>query len=122
MTGFISEFRRRHPKLTLFGEKLFKDNVTFLAAAVSWRLLTSIVPILVGLVAISSLFLHDPATQRSVIDHLSNALQGTLHPQEIRQIVTGSIQHTGVFAIIGIIGILWGGTNVGNAFSTVFQP
>jgi membrane protein len=120
--GFISGFFHKHPSLNLFIHKVMQDNITFLASAVAWTLLTSVVPIVVGLVAISSLFLRDPASQRAIVDHLSNALQGTLQPQDIKQLVTTSIQHSGILALIGIVGILWGGSNVGGAFSTVFQP
>lgn len=98
------------------------DNITFLASAVAWTLLTSVVPIVVGLIAISNLFLRDPASQRAVIDHLSNALQGTLTPRELKDLVMASIQHSGVLLITGIAGILYGGSNVGGTFSTVFQP
>jgi membrane protein len=120
--GHITRSLHRHPNLELFLKKVMKDNITFLASAVSWTLLTSIVPIVAGLVGISSLFLRDPATQQSVINHLSYALQGALQPQDITQMVKTTIQHRGVFGIIGIVGFLWGGMNVGGAFSTVFQP
>ena len=118
----LSDVLHRHPDLNLFIHKVMQDNITFLASAVAWTLLTSVVPIVVGLVAISSLFLHDPASQRAVVDHLSSALQGTLQPQEIKQLVSTSIRHRGVLALIGIVGVLWGGCNVGGSFSTVFQP
>jgi YihY family inner membrane protein len=120
--GFIRRFLQRHPTLELFIQKVIKDNITFLASAVAWSLLTSLVPIVVGLVAISSIFLRDPSAQQTVVDHLSYALQGTLQPSDIRHIVTNSIQHRGLLALIGIIGILWGGSKVGGSFSTVFQP
>lgn len=80
---FISDFLRRHPSLDLFMQKVMRDNITFLASAVGWTLLTSVVPIVVGLMAISNLFLRDPASQRAVVDHLSSALQGTLTPHDI---------------------------------------
>jgi len=120
--GFVANFLHRHPNLNLFIHKVMQDNITFLASAVAWSLLTSVVPVLVGLVALSSAFLHDPAGQRAVVDHLSGMLQGTLKPGEIRQLVTASTRHGGVLALGGIVGILWGGSNVGGAFSTVFQP
>lgn len=99
-----------------------RDNITFLASAVSWTLLTSIAPIVIGLVAISNVFLRNPDSQRAVVDHLSSALQGTLTPRDIKSLVTTSIRHSGVLAILGIVGILYGGSNVGGSFSTVFQP
>src|SRR5579864_5432975 len=120
--GFMSDFLRRHPSLNLFIHKVMQDNITFLASAVAWALLTSVVPIVIGLVAISSLFLRDPASQRAVVDHLSSALQGTLEPRDIKLLVTTSVEHRGVLAVIAIVGVLWGGSNVGGVFSTVFQP
>jgi membrane protein len=81
-----------------------------------------VVPIVVGLVAISGIFLRDPSSQHAVVDHLSNALQGTLQPKDIQLLVTTSIRHQSIFAIIGFVGIAWGGSNVGGSFSTVFQP
>ena len=118
----VSDFLHRHPDLDLFIHKVMQDNITFLASAVAWTLLTSVVSIVVGLVAISSLLLRDPASQRVVVDHLSSALQGTLQPQDINHLVSASIQHRGALLLIGIVGILWGGSNVGGVFSTVFQP
>ncbi len=115
-------FLHRHPNLDLFVRKVMQDNITFLASAVAWTLLTSVVPVIVGLAAISSLLLRDPASQRAVVDHLSSALQGTLQPQDIRHLVSTSVQNRGALVLIGIVGILWAGSNVGGAFSTVFQP
>jgi hypothetical protein len=40
----------------------------------------------------------------------------------MQKVMTTSIQHSGVLAIIGIVGTLYGGSNVGGVFSTVFQP
>lgn len=119
---FVTGFFQRHPSLVLFARKVVQDNITFLASAVAWTLLTSIVPIVVGLVAISSLFLKDPASRQVVVDKLSSALQGTLQPQDIELLVTTSIRKSSVLALIGVVGILWGGSNVGGSFSTVFQP
>ncbi len=118
----ITNLLDRHPTINLFIQKVMHDNITFLASAVAWTLLTSIVPIVVGLVAISSLFLHDQASQQIVVNHLSYALQGTLQPDEIHQLVTATIRHRGLFVLIGFIGVLYGGSNVGGSFSTVFQP
>jgi membrane protein len=118
----ITDFLHRHPDLDLFIQKVMRDNITFLASAVSWTLLTSIVPILVGLVAISSLLVRDPASENAVVDHLSYALQGSLAPQDIQQLVDTMTHHRGVLFVVGLVGVLYGGSNVGGSFSTVFQP
>jgi len=98
-----------------------KDNCGMLAGYVSWSILTSVVPIVVGLVAISGLFLRSPSAQRQVVTHLSQALQNALTPGELDNLVKASVQHTGLLFVIGILGALWGGSNVGGALSTAFQ-
>jgi membrane protein len=81
----------------------------------------SIVPVLVGLVAISGLFLRSASARAQVVSHLSNALQGALSTREIEQLVTVSTQHAGLLGLIGFVGVLWGGSSIGGAISTAFQ-
>lgn len=103
-------------------KKLGKDNIGVLASIVSWNVLTSLVPILVGLIAISGVFLrNNPSAQQSVISHLSQALQGVLSQSDLKNLVSAMTQHTGLLGIIGFAGVLWGGASVGGAISTVFQ-
>jgi membrane protein len=84
--------------------------------------LTSLVPILVGLIAISGFFLrNNPSAQQSVISHLSLALQGVLSRTDLKNLVNAMTRHTGLLGIIGFAGVLWGGASVGGAISTVFQ-
>ncbi len=104
-----------------FLSKVQKDNIGMLAAFLSWTLLTSLVPIVVGLVAISSLFLRSPQTQQAIVSHLSGAMQGALSTATIRSMVRSSTQHAGLLGIIGFVGVLWGGSNVGGSISTAFQ-
>ncbi len=105
-----------------FIKKWGKDNVGMLASVIAWNCLTSMVPILVGLIAIAGLIFHgNPSLQSSVVAHLSTALHGVLTPKDLRQIVKTSTQHTGLLGIIGFAGILWSGSNVGGAISTAFQ-
>lgn len=106
-----------------FGGKVMKDNIGFLASAVAWTVLTSIVPICVGFLGISGLILRNNASaQTSVEKHLSSALAGVLKPSELHSLVGLTVQHAGILGIIGILGVLWGGANVGGSLSTVFQP
>ena len=102
--------------------KLSKDNIGVLASIVSWNVLASLVPIMVGLIAISGFILRgNPSAQQSVITHLSAALQGVLKPPELKNLVAATTQHTGILGIIGLLGVLWGGSSVGGAISTAFQ-
>jgi len=119
--GFYHAYMQRHPRLQGFVEKLGKDNIGMLAAFVSWSILTSVAPIIAGLVFISSLFLRTPADQQLVINHLSAATQGAFSKGLVTQIVHASVSHRGLLGIIGLVGLFWGGSNVGGSFSTAFQ-
>src|SRR5947209_6429102 len=107
--------------LGAFVTKLGADNVGMLAGFVSWSVLTAIIPTVVGIAALTSLFLQDPATEQQVIEHLSKALQGVLSPQDIENLVTTVTSMRGLFAIIGFFGLLWGSSNVGGSIATAFQ-
>ncbi len=122
MGNKIGAFFNRHPTLHAFIDKVMKDNIGMLASVVAWTLFTSLIPIVVGLVAISGLVLRDPATQTSVKNSLVNALQGAISSQDIDRLIKVAVQHTGLLGIIGVVGILYGGSNVGSSISTVFQP
>lgn len=114
-------FMNQHPDLKTFVEKVGKDNIGMLAAFVSWSVLTSIIPIVVGLMAISSLFLRDPHAQSVVISHLAQAMRGAFSKAELQQIVRTSTQHAGLLGLIGLLGTFWGASNIGGSLSTAFQ-
>ena len=104
-------------------QKVMKDNVSLLATIIAWNALTSLVPIVVGLLAISGLILQgSPSLQTSTVQHLSQALRGVLTYRDLMQMVKTTTRHSGLFGILGIVGVLWGGSNVGGAMSTAFQP
>jgi membrane protein len=111
----------KHPNVKAFIEKIGKDNIGMLAAFVSWSVLTSIVPIIVGLIAISGLFLRSPSAQASVVSHIEAATQHTFNRAEIMSLVHLSTEHTGLLGLVGFLGILWGGSNAGGSISTAFQ-
>lgn len=101
--------------------KIMKDNLGTLASIVAWSVLTSLVPITVGLIAISAFFLKgNPSAQASVVSHLSQAVR-VLTPQDLTKLVQATIQHSGLLGLVGLLGVLWGGSSVGGAISTVFQ-
>src|SRR3954447_16115325 len=106
-----------------FITKLRKDNVGTLAAIVSWNVLTSVVAIIISLLAISGFVLRgNPSAQHAVITHVSQALKGVLTPGDLTTIVNGTVNHAGLLGLVALLGALWAGSNVGGAISTVFQP
>jgi YihY family inner membrane protein len=119
--GEAKSFANQHPIIKDLWRKYTKDNVGMLAAFVSWGVLTSIVPILVGLVAISGFVLQAAHVKAEVVSHLADATQGAFTAKDIQSLVNVSTNHAGLLGIIGFVGILWGGSNVGGSISTAFQ-
>ncbi|HEX6509430.1 MAG TPA: YihY/virulence factor BrkB family protein [Chloroflexota bacterium] len=106
-----------------FITKVRKDNIGALAAIVSWNALTSVIPIMVSLLAISGFLLRgNPSAQHTVVTHLSQALKGVVTPADLNSFVDITVRHAGLLGLIGLLGALWGGSNVGGAISTAFQP
>lgn len=106
----------------LFIRKVLKDSVTMLASVVAWGVLSSIIPILVALIAISGLALHDPVKQQVIVASLSRVLQNVLTTADLRALVHLVVDHTGLLGVLGAVGMLWGASNFGGAIATVFQP
>ena len=128
MVGYTRYLTRRvkrildnHPSLRLFFQNVAKDNIGVLAGFVSWSVLTSIIPLTVGVVAISGLFVQSPSAQADVVRHLSQLFQGAVSTQEIDTAVKALSRHTGLLGIAGVIGVLWGASNIGGSFATAFQ-
>jgi membrane protein len=107
--------------LGAFITKLRADNIGLLAGFVSWSILTSMIPIVVGVVALTGLFLQNPSTEQAVVDELSHALQGVLSPQDIETMVKAATSNSGLLALIGFGGLFWGSSNVGGSISTACQ-
>jgi membrane protein len=112
----------QHTVIKTFYVKFTRDNLGSLAAILAWNLLTSLVPITVGLLAISGYVLRaDPSAQHSVVTHLSQALRGVLTPRDLQNLVDATVNHRGLLGIIGLVGVFWGGSSIGGAISTTFQ-
>lgn len=121
--GFITNFLDKHPDVKNFIDKVMRDNVGMLASVVAWSVLTSVVPILIGLLALTGIILHGNASaQQSVESHLAQAFGNEFSPTEMQSLIKLTVRHTVLLTILGFLGILWGGSYVGGSFSTVFQP
>mgnify|MGYP001193226897 CR=1 FL=1 len=110
-----------HPTLRLFYQNVAKDNIGVLAGFVSWNVLTSLIPLTVGVVAISSLFLQSKSAQADLVRRLSQLFQGAVSTQEIDTAVQALSHHSGLLGIVGVLGVLWGASNIGGSFATAFR-
>lgn len=104
--------------MRIYITKLRKDNVGALAAIVSWNVLTSVVPIVVSLLAISGFLLRgNPSAQHSVVNHLSRALKGVVTPGDLTTMVNATVHHAGLLGLVGLLGAFWGGSLVSHSAS-----
>src|ERR1700730_14706891 len=101
-----------HPALRLFFQNIARDNIGMLAGFVSWSILTAIIPLTVGVVAISSLFVQSPNAQADVVRQLSKFFQGSVSTKDIDLAVKALSHNTGLLGIVGVLGVLWGASNI----------
>lgn len=101
--------------------KIRKDRLRFLVAALAWNVLISVVPLTIGMIAISNLFLQSKTQQHPIVLHLSRALQGIFTPQYLEYLVNLTVRHAGALAVLGIAAALWAAINVGYAIATSFE-
>lgn len=111
----------RHPTLKAYLEKIRKDNLRFLVAAVAWNLLMAAIPMTIGIIALSRLLLPGHSQKREVVKQLSRAFQGVLGPHYLDRVVTLSIQHSGWLLAFTLLAALWGAWNIGLALSDAFD-
>lgn len=117
----VSLFGARHPRLRLLYEKITKDNIGVLAGFVSWSILTSIIPLTVGVVAVYSLFIDSPEAQAELVTNLSKLFQGAVTTQDINTAVNALSRNVGLLRLFGVIGVFWGASSIGGAFGTAFR-
>jgi membrane protein len=92
---------------------LGRDDISNTAASISYFAFLSLFPLLLGLLAIFSLFLPPDIIRNELIKFVSQYLPGSLG------ILQGSIgdilRFRGVLGLVGVLGLLWSGTGVFSA-------
>lgn len=111
--------------LKTFVQKFSNDWSMNLASMLTYSLITTIFPILVAILTIAGLVLHalSPGSLNAVASALSTVLPGGI--VKPKDLLHGLVTLTGPLALVSIIGLLWGGsnlfTNIENAFSIIFR-
>ena len=95
------------------GHKIARDDISNMASSISYFAFLSLFPLLLGLLAVFSIFLPPEVIRSELITFFGQYLPGSLG------ILQGSInditRFRGIFGIIGILGLLWSGTGVFSA-------
>lgn len=93
--------------------KIGKDDISIMASSISYFAFLSLFPLLLGLLAIFSLFLPPDTIRNELITFFGQYLPGSLG------ILQGSVdditRFRGVFGLIGVVGLFWSGTGVFSA-------
>jgi membrane protein len=81
------------------------------SGALAYNAFMSMFPLIVGLLAIIGLITHDASTRQEFVH---GAL--TYFPSDSRQSLTNALDgvrsNSGLFGVIGVVGMLWGGSNL----------
>jgi membrane protein len=117
-TGFIT---RMKPEILLYHNKIRKDNLRFLTAAVAWNILVSVVPIAIGMLAVTGLIFHHSSQQRQISLFISGAFRGVLKPDYLDKLVTVTLGHSALVALTAAISVIWAAEQVGFGIACAFD-
>ena len=91
-------------------QEMSDDDATHMAAAMSYYALVSLFPLTLGLISITSFFLQDALTQKTIVDWVASFLPGS------ESLVTANIdvvlQSRNTIGVFAIIGLFWTGSAV----------
>lgn len=96
-----------------FFQKFGNDWSMNLAGMLAYNLLTTIFPLFLGIIGIAGLLLGSFGVRERVINYLNNLLPEAARSQvNLPELVSNINQGSGIVAIIGLIGLIWGGSNL----------
>lgn len=97
------------------GVKSGRDRVGDMAAAISYYVLLSVFPLLLGLIGLLGLFLPSQSVQSSLLDFFHTYLPGTTS-DVITHNIDAVIRLRAPLGVVGLVGLLWTGSTL---FSSV---
>jgi membrane protein len=100
--------------VTVFKE-MGSDDCSTLAAALSYNIFMCLFPLLLGLIALFSLFLPSQNLQNALLDYVGNNLPSS--ENMVKQIISDVIRLRGVLGLISIITLFWSGSSLFSAIS-----
>jgi membrane protein len=99
--------------------KMGRDDISNMAASVSYFAFLSLFPLLLGLLSVFSLFLPEETIRNQIVQFFGQYLPGSLG------ILEGSIgdilRFRGILGIIGILALFWTGTGVFSAVTNAIN-
>jgi membrane protein len=103
-----------------FVQKYFDDRAMMLAALLAWGILNTLLPLILGLLALAGLVLQDPAQLAAVQDAILSVLPPQVAPA-IRDVMENAAANAGAVGLISLGLLLFNGTNFFVAMEEVFN-
>jgi membrane protein len=97
------------------GQEIGRDDISNLAASVSYYAFLSLFPLLLSVLAIFGLFLPSESIYQNLINLVGNYLPGSRAILENN--ISDIVEARGTLGLLGILGLLWSGSGVINALS-----
>jgi membrane protein len=97
------------------GREISKDDISNMAASISYYAFLSLFPLLLGLLAVFSIFFPSESILQQLINLVSNYLPGSKGILENN--IADLIQFRGAIGAVGVIGLLWSGSGVFSAIT-----
>ncbi len=99
-----------------FGE-FMTDNCLNLSAAVAYYALQSIIPLILGFIALGSFFLQDPAARQGFISGIESAIPPEVGAAiKFNDLIDGLIKGAGTAGVLSIVTLLWTGSGIFDQF------
>jgi membrane protein len=119
LTGRGRRFRYNISELTatrfmlMLIKKIGRDDISNLAAGISFFFLLSLFPLVLGLLAILGLFLPSQTVQQQIVSFFATNFPGSL--SVLQNNIPDIIRLRSVLGMVGVIGLLWSATGVFSA-------
>ena len=89
-------------------DKSAQDDAKDLGGAIAYYAFFSVFPLLVGMMAISGIFLDSPRAQQAIFDAVEEAFPGS--GAFVEENLSGVVAMRGTLGLLGILGLLWSGS------------
>lgn len=103
-----------------FVEKYGRDKAPLYATAIAYNAILSMFPIMIALLAIVGLFVRDPQAISAMNEAIVRVLPADVEGDALKVLQAGR-SGSGLFGIIGFLGLLWGGSALFGAMADAFN-
>jgi len=82
------------------------------ATLIAWNALFALFPMVLVAITVLGAVLHDPGTAKNVEQAVVQAFPGKTTQDQILQALDGVKHNSGIFAVVGFLGLLWSGSSL----------